>query len=64
MVFHSCDKVIWLCLEMHFYLDCSLSCLCTLPLGGCWSAPEASEALGAVWGHLRSATPQMGRWGS
>lgn len=25
IVFHSCDKVIWLCLEMRFYLKCLLS---------------------------------------
>lgn len=30
IVFYSCDKVIWLCLEMRFYLKCLRSRLCVI----------------------------------
>ena len=63
MLFHSCDKAVWVCLETCFYLDYSLSRLCVLLLGGRSSAPEASEALGAVWGHLWGhLPPSIGGW--
>lgn len=59
MVFHNCDKVIWLCLEMRFYLTCSQNCLEALPTSRRLPINPRGGASGSV---VLSGGP--GDWGS